>query len=298
MSTNFTNELIAKPGKKVKLSKWDAEDTLGWDKDHKMKESLDKAIGRLDKLQYLLYAEHKRTLLIVLQGLDAAGKDGTIRHVMSGVNPQGCQVTSFKKPSAEEMAHEYLWRIHKAVPEYGNIGIFNRSVYEDVLVVRVHNLVPKRIWSKRYRSINEFEKLLWHENNTRILKFFLYISPEEQLERFKERLDDPARNWKISEDDYREREFWDDYIRAYEAVFRQTSTDYAPWYVIPANHKWFPNFDIAQIVAATFQEMNIQTPKPQVDLELIRRQYHQAEEQEAEPQTPSNNQSRSTKPKK
>ena len=167
-----------------------------------------------------------------------------------------------------------------------------------MLVVRVHNLVPKRIWSKRYRSINEFEKLLWHENNTRILKFFLYISPEEQLERFKERLDDPARNWKISEDDYREREFWDDYIRAYEAVFRQTSTDYAPWYVIPANHKWFRNFAIAQIVAATFQEMNIQTPKPQVDLELIRRQYHQAEEQEAEPQTPSDNQSRSTKPKK
>ena len=160
MAANFSDELIVRPGKQVKLSQWDAEETLGWDKDHKMKQSLDKAIECIDKLQYLLYAEHKRTVLIVLQGLDAAGKDGTIRHVMSGVNPQGCSVVSFKKPSAEEMAHEYLWRIHKALPEYGNIGIFNRSVYEDVLVVRVHNLVPKEVWSKRYDQINRFEELL------------------------------------------------------------------------------------------------------------------------------------------
>jgi PPK2 family polyphosphate:nucleotide phosphotransferase len=245
-----------------------------------------------------MYSEGHHSLLIVLQAMDAGGKDGTVRHAMSTMNPIGTIVTSFKQPTTEDLKHDFLWRVHPHAPDRGQVAIFNRSHYEDVLVVRVHNLVPTRIWSKRYRSINEFEKLLWHENNTRILKFFLYISPEEQLERFKERLDDPARNWKISEDDYREREFWDDYIRAYEAVFRQTSTDYAPWYVIPANHKWFRNFAIAQIVAATFQEMNIQTPKPQVDLELIRRQYHQAEEQEAEPQTPSDNQSRSTKPKK
>src|ERR1700722_13114077 len=167
MATNFSKELIVKPGKKVKLSKYDPDNTLGWDKTHKMKESLQKAQDDLDSLQYLLYAEHKRALLIVLQGRDAAGKDGTIRHVMSGINPQGCTVTSFKKPSTEEASHEYLWRIHKAVPEYGDIGIFNRSVYEDVLVVRVHNMVPKDVWSRRYDQINKFEQLL-DDNNVKI----------------------------------------------------------------------------------------------------------------------------------
>ena len=205
MATNFSNELLVTPGKKVKLSKWDPEDTLGWEKDHKMKSSLDKAIERLDKLQYLLYAEHKRTLLIVLQGLDASGKDGTIRHVMSGVNPQGCTVVSFKKPSADEASHDYLWRIHKAVPEYGNIGIFNRSLYEDVLVVRVHNLVPKDVWSRRYDQINKFEELL-HDNNVKIVKFFLHISKDEQKKRFQQRIDDPDRRWKISEADFDERQ--------------------------------------------------------------------------------------------
>jgi PPK2 family polyphosphate:nucleotide phosphotransferase len=269
MSTNFTNELIAKPGKKVKLSKWDAEDTLGWDKDHKMKESLDKAIGRLDKLQYLLYAEHKRTLLIVLQGLDAAGKDGTIRHVMSGVNPQGCQVTSFKKPSAEEMAHEYLWRIHKAVPEYGNIGIFNRSVYEDVLVVRVHDLVPKEVWSQRYDQINAFEKLLTG-NNVHILKFFLHISKDEQKKRFQQRIDDPDRRWKISEADFDERKFWDEYVDAYEAVLTKCSTEHAPWFIIPSNKKWFRNLAVSHIIAETLESLHMKFPKPTVDVKKLK----------------------------
>src|SRR5579862_7678308 len=201
MATNFSKELLVKPGKKVRLSEWDPEDTLGWEKDHKMKASLDKAIEKLDKLQYLLYAEHKRALLIVLQGRDAAGKDGTIRHVMSGVNPQGCHVTSFKKPSPEEASHEYLWRIHKAVPEYGDIGIFNRSVYEDVLVVRVHNMVPKDIWSKRFDQINDFEKIL-SDNRIKILKFFLHISKDEQKKRFQQRIDDRDREWKISQADF------------------------------------------------------------------------------------------------
>src|SRR3984957_568822 len=218
---------MVNPGKKVKLSKYDSGDTLGWEKGHKAKASTEKAIQDLDKLQYLLYAEHKRALLIVLQGRDAAGKDGTIRHVMSGVNPQGCHVTSFKKPSPEEASHEYLWRIHKAVPEYGDIGIFNRSVYEDVLVVRVHNMVPKAVWSKRYGQINEFEATL-NANNVKILKFFLHISKDEQKKRFEQRINDKDRQWKISEADFAERKYWDEYTSAYEDALERCSTPDAP----------------------------------------------------------------------
>ncbi len=269
MATNFSKELLVTPGKKVKLAKWDAEETLGWQKDRKMKASLDKAIERLDNLQYLLYAEHKRTLLIVLQGLDASGKDGTIRHVMSGVNPQGCTVMSFKKPSADEMSHDYLWRIHKAVPEYGNIGIFNRSLYEDVLVVRVHNMVPKDVWSRRYDQINKFEELL-HDNNVKIVKFFLHISKDEQKKRFQQRIDDPDRRWKISESDFDERKFWDDYTDAYEAVLTKCSTDHAPWYIIPANKKWFRNLAVSHIIAETLEDMNMKFPLPTVDVKKLK----------------------------
>jgi PPK2 family polyphosphate:nucleotide phosphotransferase len=269
MATNFSDELIVKPGWQVKLSKWDAGQTLGWDKDHKMKQSLDKSIERIDKLQYLLYAEHKRTVLIVLQGLDAAGKDGTIRHVMSGVNPQGCSVVSFKKPSAEEMAHDYLWRIHKAVPGYGNIGIFNRSVYEDVLIARVHNLVPKEVWSKRYDQINRFEELL-NENNVKILKFFLHISKDEQKKRFQQRIDDPDRRWKISEADFDERKFWDEYVDAYETVLTKCSTKHAPWFIIPANKKWFRNLAVSHIIAETMEAMGMKFPKPTVDVKKLK----------------------------
>ena len=269
MATNFSKELIASPGKKVKLADWNPEDSLGWEKGHKAKASTEKQIEKLDKLQYLLYAEHKRALLIVLQGRDAAGKDGTIRHVMSGVDPQGCTVAAFKKPSAEEMSHEYLWRIHKAVPEYGNIGIFNRSVYEDVLVVRVHNMVPKDVWSQRYAQINEFEEIL-HDNRVKIIKFFLHISKDEQKKRFQARIDDPDRRWKISEADFAERKFWDDYTAAYEDVLTKCSTDHAPWYIIPANKKWFRNLAVSHIITETLEEMNMKFPPPTVDVKKLK----------------------------
>jgi PPK2 family polyphosphate:nucleotide phosphotransferase len=269
MATNFSKELLVTPGKKVNLGKWDPEDTLGWEKGHKTAAILDKACQRLDKLQYLLYAEHKRALLVVLQGLDAAGKDGTIRHVMAGVNPQGCTVTPFKTPSAEEMQHDFLWRIHKAVPEYGDIGIFNRSHYEDVLIVRVHNLVPKDVWSSRYDQINEFEELL-HDNNVKIVKFFLHISKDEQKKRFQQRIDDPDRRWKISEGDFAERKFWDEYTTAYETALAKCSTNHSPWYVIPSNKKWFRNLAVSHIIVETLADMHMKFPAPTVDVKKLK----------------------------
>ena len=269
MSTKFSKELLAKPGKKVKLEKWDPEDTLGWEKDHKTKHDIDKSLEKLDKLQYLMYAEHKRALLVVLQGIDAAGKDGTIRHVMAGVNPQGCTVTPFKKPTPEELGHDYLWRVHKAVPQFGDIGIFNRSHYEDVLVVRVHNLVPKDVWSKRYDEINEFEKTLT-ENNVKILKFFLHISKDEQKKRFQERIDDPDRRWKISQADFDERKYWDEYISAYEDALTKCSTDYAPWYVIPSNKKWFRNLAVSHIITETLEGLRMKFPPPTIDVKKLK----------------------------
>jgi PPK2 family polyphosphate:nucleotide phosphotransferase len=269
MATNFRKELIVKPGAKIKLSKWDPEETLGWEKDHKMKVSLDKSLERLDKLQYLLYAEKKRAVLIVLQAIDSGGKDGTIRHVMSGVNPQGCSVTSFKKPTEEEAEHDYLWRIHKAVPSCGDIGIFNRSHYEDVLVVRVHNLVPKDVWSERYDQINQFEEFL-HDNDVTILKFFLHISKDEQKKRFEQRIEDPDRQWKISEADFAERKYWNDYTKAYEDALTRCSTKHAPWYVIPANKKWFRNLAVSHIIAETMEEMNMKFPPPALDKKTLK----------------------------
>jgi PPK2 family polyphosphate:nucleotide phosphotransferase len=268
MPAKFSSELIATPGKKIKLHKWDPNDTLGWDKGHKMKASLAKSLEKLDALQYLLYAEHKIALLIVLQALDAGGKDGTVRHVMSGVNPQGCKVTSFKKPSAEELSHDFLWRIHKAVPPIGDIGIFNRSHYEDVLVARVHNLVPKDVWSRRYDQINRFEHML-HENNVRVLKFFLHISKDEQKERFQQRIDDKDRQWKISEADFVERKFWDDYTSAYEEALTKCSTPHAPWYVIPSNKKWFRNLAVSHVIVETLEAMHMKFPPPSVDVKKI-----------------------------
>jgi PPK2 family polyphosphate:nucleotide phosphotransferase len=270
MSTNFTKELMVTTGKKrLNLSNWDPDDTLGWEKGDKTKAALEKSLKRLDELQYLLYAEKKRALLLVLQGLDAAGKDGTIRHVMSGVNPQGCHVTSFKKPSNEEAAHDFLWRIHKAVPAIGDIGIFNRSQYEDVLIVRVHNLVPESEWSKRYDEINDFEKML-RRNHVRILKFFLHISKDEQKRRFQERIDDRDKRWKISIDDFKERKFWDDYTAAYEDTLCRCSTPEAPWFVIPSNKKWFRNLAVSHIIAETLDGMNMKFPAPTVDVKKLK----------------------------
>ncbi len=270
------------PGQHVKLSKIDPDYHGKHIGEAQAKAETEKHRELIAREQDLMYSEGRHSLLIVLQAMDAGGKDGTVGHAMSTMNPIGTTVTSFKQPSTEDLKHDFLWRVHPHVPAKGMVSIFNRSHYEDVLVVRVHNLVPKDIWGTRYSAINDFEKLLWRQNGTRIIKFFLYISKEEQLKRFAARLEDPARNWKISEDDYREREFSDDYMEAYGAVFRKTSSEHAPWYIIPANHKWFRNLAISQIVAATFEDMGIQRPKPQVDLELIKRQYHEAEEEETE----------------
>jgi PPK2 family polyphosphate:nucleotide phosphotransferase len=233
----------------------------------------------MDMLQYLLYADGSQSLLVVLQALDAAGKDGVIRHVFSGMNPQGTFVFGFKQPSKEEAAHDFLWRAHRRAPSKGEVVIFNRSHYEDVLVVRVHKLVPHSVWSKRYDLINDFETGLVR-NNTTILKFFLHISAEEQLARFKQRLDDPSRHWKISEGDYSEREFWPKYVEAYEDVITLTSTKRAPWYIIPSDHKWFRNLAVSQIIADTMNEMGLKLPPTHVDIAAIRRKFHAAERNE------------------
>ena len=264
----LAKELIVKPSSRLKLEKMDPGDTFGYDKadaaDH-----FTKNLERLSVLQYMLYAEAKRSVLVVLQGIDAGGKDGTIKHVMSGLNPQGVTVTSFKVPEGPEKRHDYLWRIHNAVPEWGKVGIFNRSHYEDVLVVRVHDLVPKKVWSERYDQINDFESMLASSGVT-ILKFLLYISKDEQAKRFRERLDDKQKNWKFSPADLKEREYWDQYIEAYDDMLNKCSKKHAPWYVIPANNKWFRNLAVSQILRDTLDEMDLKFPKPTTDLKKIK----------------------------
>ena len=265
---DLTPKLLVPPGSRLKLGDVDPEDTHGVAKSAAAAR-LDKDRERLSVLQYLLYAEARRALLVVLQGIDAAGKDGTIRHVMSGLNPQGVTVTSFKVPEGEEKRHDYLWRVHQAVPEWGRLGIFNRSHYEDVLVVRVHNLVPKEEWKARYQQINDFERML-SENRVTIVKFLLYISREEQARRFHERIEDKSKNWKFSAADIKEREYWDDYIRAYDDMLAKCSTKEAPWYVIPSNHKWFRNLAVAHVIRETLEEMKLKYPKPAEDLEKVK----------------------------
>ncbi|ARN80755.1 polyphosphate kinase 2 family protein [Methylocystis bryophila] len=277
---NLEKRFRIEPGSSVDLSSFDA----GFHGDYKNEADaaidLQKHLHRISKLQRKLYADRGHALLVVLQGIDGAGKDGTCWHVISAMDPQGVEVRGFKQPTPEEKEHDFLWRVHAHAPQRGNVAIFNRSHYEDVLVVRVHELVPKDVWKPRYDFINEWERLLAVENNTTILKFFLYISKEEQLERFRLRLDDPDRQWKISESDYKEREKWDDYIKAFEAALSKCSTRRAPWYVIPSNHKWFRNLAVSQIIADALEDMRLETPKPAVDIEEIRRLYHQASKEE------------------
>jgi PPK2 family polyphosphate:nucleotide phosphotransferase len=269
-------KFLVEPGAKVRLAKIDASYT-GKHASHKNAEpEIREHVERMDRLQYLLYADASQSLLIVLQGLDAAGKDGVIRHLFSGMNPQGTSVSGFKQPSKIELAHDFLWRAHIPAPGKGKVVIYNRSHYEDVLVVRVHKLVPHSVWSKRYDLINDFEKVL-AQNGTHILKFYLHISPDEQLERFKQRLDDKSRHWKISESDYSERELWPKYVEAYEDAMARTSTKRAPWYIVPANHKWFRNLAVSQIIADTMDEMGMKLPPTRVDIADIRRKYHAAE---------------------
>jgi PPK2 family polyphosphate:nucleotide phosphotransferase len=265
---DLSQELIVRSGSKVKLRDIDPAATFGVSR-RSAEVRLVKNLERLTVLQYLLYAEAQRAVLVVLQGIDAGGKDGTIRHVMSGMNPQGVSVTAFKVPEGVEKRHDYLWRVHNAVPEWGKIGIFNRSHYEDVLVVRVHGLVPESQWQKRYRQIDEFERML-HENSVTVLKFMLYISKDEQARRFRERLEDRSKNWKFSSDDIKEREYWDQYIDAYQDALRKCSTKQAPWYVIPADNKWFRNLAVSQVLVDTLEGMDMKFPKPVADLSAIR----------------------------
>jgi PPK2 family polyphosphate:nucleotide phosphotransferase len=265
---NIRKDLIVEPGTKARLARRDPDSTPGIKDKEASVELLEKSTARLAELQYLLYAECKHAVLIVFQAMDAGGKDGTIRHVMSGLNPQGCRVTSFKVPSAEEMLHDFLWRIHRAMPSKGELGIFNRSHYEDVLVVRVHKLVPHEVWAGRYGQINAFEKLL-ADNNVKILKFFLHISKEEQKKRLEERLKDPTKNWKISQADFAERDYWEDYQKAYEDALTECSTSWAPWYVIPADHKWFRNVAVSQIIVDTLEELDMKFPPPSIDVSRI-----------------------------
>jgi len=266
---NLTEKLMVKPGKKAKLADWDPDYTAKFDNKEQATPIMDKLAGRIAELQYLLFAENKRAVLVVLQAMDAGGKDGTIRTVMGPMNPQSCKVTSFKGPTDEELAHDFLWRVHRFVPRKGEVRIFNRSHYEDVLIVRVHNLVPKSIWSKRYEQINNFEKLLV-ENDIHVIKFFLHISKSEQHNRFKERLDDPTKHWKAEPADFTERKYWDEYTLAYEDVLTKCSTEYAPWYVIPANHKWFRNLAISEIMVAQFSRLNMKFPEPRCDISKLK----------------------------
>jgi len=275
----YQKRFVVEPGTKVKLSRIEASYTGKHETHETALPEIQSNVQRMAKLQYLLYADGEQSLLVVLQGLDAAGKDGLIRHLFSGMNPQGTSVFGFKQPSKDEAAHDFLWRAHRRAPAKGEVVIFNRSHYEDVLVVRVHKLVPRQVWSKRYDLINDFEKMLL-QNRTTIVKFFLHISPEEQLSRFKQRLDDPARHWKISESDYVERELWPQYMEAYEDALALTSTKHAPWYIIPANHKWFRDLAVSQIVAETMEGMGMTLPPTHVSIPEIRRKYHAAERED------------------
>ena len=270
---NYSDKFRVKPGSKVNLDKIDAGFKDGHESHEHALSEIQYYDQKLNELQYLMYAEGEKSLLVVLQGRDAAGKDGTINHVLSAMNPQGCTVTGFKVPSKEEAAHDFLWRYHKATPQKGHVAIFNRSHYEDVLVVRVHKLVDKKVYSKRYEHINNFEKLL-HDNNTTILKFYLHIDADEELERFKQRIDDPARHWKISDADYAERPYWDKYTEAFNAALSKCSTEHAPWFVIPSNHKWFRNLAISQIISETMESLNMKFPAPTVDIDKIKKEYH------------------------
>jgi len=260
-------------GKGFRLKDYRPSDTgnLGEADKPRAKAALEMVVEHLAGLQDMLYAQDRWTLLLIFQAMDAAGKDGAIKHVMSGINPQGCQVASFKSPSSEDLDHDYLWRCMKHLPERGRIGIFNRSYYEEVLVVRVHpgllekqklpqELVSKHIWSERYQDIRTFERYL-SRNGTLVRKFFLNVSRGEQKRRFMERLDEPEKNWKFSESDARERGYWDDYMEAYEEMIRETATEHAPWYVVPANNKWFTRIVVAAAIIEALASLDLHYPK-------------------------------------
>ena len=262
-------QYLVKSETKVKLSKWDPNDTgdfKGGKEEGLAK--LEKLNGKLESLQELLFAEHKHKVLIVLQAMDTGGKDGAIRRVFDRVNPAGVRVASFKAPTAEELDHDYLWRVHKQVPGKGEMVIFNRSHYEDVLVVRVHNYVTPEVWGKRFEQINEFERTLV-ENGTTILKFYLHIDLDEQKARFQARLDDPTKRWKFRLGDLEERKFWPDYMKAFEDVLSKTSTEHAPWYIVPANRKWFRDLVISSVLVDTLEGLKMEYPESEENLDGV-----------------------------
>ena len=269
---DITKSLKVASGKEIKLSQFDpnGEEYLFFKPQvlAKLSENLEK----LKEYQEALFAEQKQSLLVLFQAIDAGGKDGTIKHVFGPLNPAGCIVSSFKVPSSLEMRHDFLWRIHAKAPAKGEIAVFNRSHYEKVLVERVHKLEPEEINKKRYEQINEYEKFLTSEN-THILKFFLHISKDEQLERFKARIDKPSKHWKLSISDYAERNLWDDYMAAFENMLSKCSTDYAPWFIIPSNHKWFRDYAISEILVDYFENMKIGLPETTEDIEEIKQLY-------------------------
>jgi len=269
-SREFAKPFRIADGSHFRLKDIDPAETLGVKSKEHAQDALERGIERLTKLQEKLYAQDRWAVLLILQGMDAAGKDGTVKHVMSGVNPQGCQVYAFKAPSPEELQHDFLWRTSRSVPERGQIGIFNRSYYEEVLIVRVHpellanekippQLVLDNIWQKRFEDINAFERYL-AENGFVVLKFFLHLSKKEQKKRFLERLEDPEKNWKFSINDALERQYWDKYMRAYEDMIRNTSTKQAPWYVVPADHKWFTRLVVAEAVIDALECLDLSFP--------------------------------------
>jgi len=262
-------QYLVKPETKVNLSKHDPNDTDDFKggKEAALAE-FEKLNGKLEVLQELLFAEHKQKVLVILQAMDAGGKDGTISHVFEGVNPAGVRVASFKAPTAEELDHDFLWRVHKQVPGKGELVIFNRSHYEDVLVVRVHNYVPPEVWKKRFDQINEFERTL-AENGTTILKFYLHIDLDEQKERLQARLDDPTKRWKFRLGDLEERKLWGNYMEAFEDVLSKTSTDYAPWYIVPANHKWYRDLVISSVLVDVLEGLKMKYPESEENLDGV-----------------------------
>ena len=256
------------PGEKIRLADIDPNETEHYKKKKDVRDELKTQRLRIEELQARLYAENRQSLLIVLQAMDTGGKDGTIRGVFAGVNPQGCQVWSFKAPGTEELQHDFLWRYHRRTPPRGMITIFNRSHYEDVLITRVKQMITEDVWRHRYEMINEWEHMLTL-NNTAIIKFFLYISKDEQKRRLESRLQDPNKHWKFSSNDIKERAFWDQYQLAFEDAINNCSTEYAPWYVVPANHKWYRNLVIARTIADTLEAMNPQYPQAEAGLDKI-----------------------------
>ena len=257
------------PGSKVDLSRFDAADTSAFPGGKsETREVFAKLNGRLEELQEMLWAEGRHKVLVVLQGMDTSGKDGTIRHVFDGVNPLGVRVAAFKAPTPEELAHDFLWRVHPKVPASGELVIFNRSHYEDVLAVRVKELAPPKVWKARYDQINDFERLL-SQTGTTILKFFLHIDEDEQKERLQARLDDPTKRWKFRKGDLDDRRLWKEYTEAYEEALSRTSQDHAPWYVVPANRKWYRNLVVATILVDALEKLDMKYPEPEEDLDGI-----------------------------